>query len=53
VCGRGADGVHRKAINRRTFINSLRNEKSPKRKCASGLMILERETGLEPDPGLI
>src|SRR2546423_8865863 len=30
------------------FINPLQNEKSPKRKCASGLMILERETGLEP-----
>ncbi|MCU1276805.1 MAG: hypothetical protein JWM53_351 [bacterium] len=30
------------------LINGRRNEKSPKRKCASGLMCLERETGLEP-----
>jgi hypothetical protein len=29
-------------------VKQLRNEKSPKRKCASGLMFLERETGLEP-----
>jgi hypothetical protein len=28
-------------------------KKSPKGKCASGQMVLERETGLEPDPGLI
>ncbi|MCU1280837.1 MAG: hypothetical protein JWM53_4383 [bacterium] len=42
------EGANQLPINAATLINPLRNEKGPKRKCASGLMSLERETGLEP-----